>query len=651
MDNNNMIEQLRLLPAGMFGPLDLGFAGFVCRSTGYPDNFPLFLGAALACNAAAVRKHTCIDLKELSGDLNCWFTDLSDIVEDESIVREQLAAVIIPERFRQQLLKAENALGVPQGNKVPFKPLILDGSLLYICRDYLSERKLAALMLDFCRGEEHPAEVKMGSITRISPFFNVMTKRPDWQQLAVAAALRNRMTVISGGPGTGKTTVAAAITALLLEQNPELKMSLCAPTGKAQARLQESVKSQFAGFDCSDEVKALMDNLPVSTIHRLLGSRPGSTSLKYNEANQLNLDVLIVDEASMISQRLMKALFAAIPTHCKIILLGDMQQLASVESGMVLKDFCQATGQNRFSEDFINGCKKCFSTEDILPEPAASKDDTLADCVIELRENHRFSSERGLGLAAAAIRALPEKSTKAAVTRLVKAMRGDDTGEISLEKLPSWQNQAFEQTVRQYFKGLQVESKGEKRYFTEYLKEASVRKAYEMFNKFRFLCVHRRGFYGVGNLNKIIERSMYGISGGREFYPGKPLIINENCHAMRLYNGDTGMVWQDENGNLKAFFPPLEEGAEFRRFELGVLPSFSPAYALTVHKSQGSGFQQVLIITPDKESPLMTREMIYTAITRAEKRAVIWSSPELLAEALKTPTSRCSNLRNALINR
>ncbi|QSH40194.1 exodeoxyribonuclease V subunit alpha [Lentisphaerota bacterium ZTH] len=650
MDDKYIIGKLKALPPGIFGSLDLSFADFVCRTAGCEDSFPLFLGAALVCNATVARKHTCINLENLAGDLNCWFTDLNDCAGEEKELRKLLSGIEFPKEFREKLLLLEKAVGIVEGGKVPFKPLVLDGSFLYIYRDYLSERKLASSFKKMCSQPPDVLSLKTGRITEISPYFKAMNQRPDWQQVAIAAALRNRLTVISGGPGTGKTTVAAAIAALVLEQDAETAILLCAPTGKAQARLQESVKSQFAGFNCSENIKKLLDNLPVSTIHRLLGSRPGSTVSRFNENNLLNAEVVIVDEASMISQRLMKALFAALPEGCKVILLGDMQQLASVESGMVLKDFCQAAGQNRFTGDFIDDCRQVFSPGEILPEPAAQTEDFLANCVVELKSNHRFSSNRGLGLAAAAVRTLPENAELIEVERIIHAMRSDKTGEIALESLPVWQEQKFERAVVEYFNEMQVDFGGQSHRFADYHKHKDVRTAYEMFNKFRFLCVHRRGFYGVHNINRILERHMYEISSGREFYHGKPLIINENCHAMRLYNGDTGMVWTAEDGTLKAFFPPLEEGAEFRCFELGIIPSFSSAYALTVHKSQGSGFQHILVITPDSESPLLTREMIYTAITRAEKRAVIWADAELLTAALMTPTSRCSNLQSALVN-
>ncbi len=181
--------------------------------------------------------------------------------------------------------------------------------------------------------------------------------------------------------------------------------------------------------------------------------------------------------------------------------------------------------------------------------------------------------------------------------------------------------------------------------------EKNVQRAYELFNKFRVICVHRSGLYGSEVINNIIEQLvMPQTKRNRQlFYQGKPIIINENNYAMDLFNGDTGIVWPDEKGNLKAFFPSADVNKkEFRSFDLNLLPAFNSAYAITVHKAQGSGFQQILIITPSEMSPLMTREMIYTALSRAEKRAVLWTNPKVLSEALQSVSKRHSNLRNCL---
>ena len=620
MTDKILIEGLKELDSKLFSALDLSFASFVCRSAGEDDNYALFLAAALVSNASVKRKYTCLNLKEFSDDLNVYFNDLNDfgIRADELI--NTLRKFPIPENWSEKLRPLKKAVSIVVMGKAEFVPLVLDESLLYIYRDWICEQGLAKVIRERCAVE---AELEIADVSKISNYFRSESDKPDWQQVAVRTALRQNLTIISGGPGTGKTTVAAAISAMLLEQKPDMKICLCAPTGKAQARLQESIIAQIPNLNCCDRTKEQLQKLPVSTIHRLLGSRPGTPHFRYNHSHKLVLDVLIVDEASMISQSLMKALFEAVPASAKLIMLGDMQQLASVESGMVLRDFCLA----------------------------AEKNQALSKNVVELKENHRFASDRGLGLSAAAIRALPEIPSALEAEKIVDAMCSDSSGEIAILGLPPWMKHEFEKHMDIYLKKVIVDFKGEQVPYLSFQNENSVERAYELFNKFRVICVHRSGLYGSEVINNLIEQLlMPQTKRNRQlFYHGKPIIINENNYAMDLFNGDTGMIWRDKNGTLKAFFPsPDVNKQEFRSFDLNLLPAFSSAYAITVHKAQGSGFQQILIITPSELSPLMTREMIYTALSRAEKRAVLWTDKKVLSGALQSVTKRHSNLRNCL---
>ena len=621
MTEKILIERLKELDSKLFSSLDLSFAAFVCRAAGEEDNYSLFLAAALVSNASVKRKYTCLDLKKLSGRLNDYFSDLNDFGIQADEIRKSLQKFPIPEKWREKLRSLAKAVSIPVMGEVEFVPLVLDESLLYVYRDWICEQGLAKAIWERCELENEPGE---SDVSGISNYFKPMTEdKPDWQQVAVLAASRQKFTVVSGGPGTGKTTVAAAVSAIFLEQNPDTKITLCAPTGKAQARLHESILAQIPNLNCTDTSKERLQNLAVATIHRLLGGRPGTPRFRYNRNHKLVLDVLIVDEASMISQSLMKALFEAIPSSAKLIMLGDMQQLASVESGMVLRDFCLAAKDN----------------------------DILSGNVIELKENHRFASDRGLGLTTAAIRALPEKPSLVDAEKIVDAMCEDASGEIELQELPPWLKHEFKEKINSYLENVIVDFEGVETAYLSFKNEKNVMRAYELFNKFRLVCVHRSGLYGSEVINNIIEQLVMPqtTSKRQSFYQGKPIIINENNYAMDLFNGDTGIVWPDEKGRLKAFFPSSDiNKQEFRSFDLNLLPAFSSAYAITVHKAQGSGFQQILIITPSELSPLMTREMIYTALSRAEKRAVLWTNTKILSGALQSLTKRHSNLRDCL---
>jgi exodeoxyribonuclease V alpha subunit len=612
-----LIEQLKQLDPKLLSPLDKNFAAFVCRSAGAGDNYALLLAAALVSNASVSRKYTCLDLSVLQGALDTYFTDLSDFGMQTDEQKKILRTLPIPENWCDKLRSVKKAVSVPANGKSAFVPLILEGSLLYIYRDWACEQTLAAIIKERCCAGVEPVnrglQEKAGNISR---YF----KKSNLQLTAVLSALSRKFTVISGGPGTGKTTVAAAVGALLLEQNPNLKITLCAPTGKAQARLQESISAQLPELNCSDITKERLRTIPVATIHRLLGGRPGTPEFRYNKHHKLVLDTLIVDEASMISQSLMKALFEALPAGARLVMLGDMQQLASVESGMVLRDFCLAAQEN----------------------------ENLSGSVVELRDSHRFAPDRGLGRSTAAIRELPENSSPEAADEIVAAMCNDPSGEIVVQDLPPWRKKEFEKRLWTCLNEITVDFNGQQVPYLSFRNEKSVERAYELFNKFRIICVHRSGLYGSEAVNALAERLLLPHTGKRRsFHKGQPLIINENNYAMELFNGDTGIVWPDENNNLKAFFPASGTD-EFRSFDLNLLPAFSSAYAITVHKAQGSGFQQVLVITPSELSPLMTREMIYTALSRAEKKAVFWAKEKILSAALQTVTKRHSNLRKIL---
>jgi exodeoxyribonuclease V alpha subunit len=662
---NEYIERIYRLDRKLFSALDLSFAAFVCRMAGEDNNYPLFLAAAIAANASVQHKHTCICLNELSGDLNSYFDNITDSGMQDPEVYADLRALPIPENWTAELADKPKAIAIPKDDgQIELTPLVLDGSLLYIYRDWLCEQTLAREIRERCMAEPVLNITENAEkICGISKYFQPMNFAVgiDWQQLAVFAALRRNFTVISGGPGTGKTTVAAAICTLLLEHDRNIKITLCAPTGKAQARMRESILAQLDGLNCREETKELLRQLPIATIHRLLGGRPGTPRFRWNEKNKLKLDVLIVDEASMISQSLIKALFAALPKNVKVIMLGDMLQLASVESGMVLGDFCKAAGSNHFDAEFVRDFELAFPESGELFQATASEDDMLAGSVIELKKNHRFRSDHGLGLSVSALRSAGDNLSAGDAENIVNMMNEDGSGEVAIQDLPQWVKHGFEQKIVNYLKNTCVEFDGQNTPCLKFLSESSVERAYELFNKFRIVCVHRSGYYGAEMINSMLEKSLsqyIGINsrgGYNKFYQGRPIIINENNYAMELFNGDTGIIWPDENdsGELKAFFPDTDAGENggFRSFNLNLLPAFSPAYAITVHKAQGSGFQQVLIITPSKASPLMTREMIYTAISRAEQRAVFWTDRKLLTQALQSVTRRHSNLSAALKNK
>ena len=642
-----IIESLR--GKGLFCDADINFARFICREAGPGAGYELYLAAALVSHAILARKHICLDLSMLSVDLNSWFSDLTDAGQGVEALRHELRRLTLPENWLEKLFDYKQVVGGPG----EFKPLIIKDDLIYLYRTWQCEQQLALMIKSRCGVDRaFDAGAVAGRIKAVSNRFfseSLFEQNIDWQQTAVFAALRNRFSIITGGPGTGKTTVAAAIVALLFERDLSLRTALCAPTGKAQARLQESLLAETGILNCRREVIEKTAAVQACTIHRLLGARPDSEEFKYNRQNQLALDVVIVDEASMISQSLMSGLLEALPPQAKVVLLGDMDQLASVESGMVLRDLCLASEINHFSPEFsaafdqaVNGAMPAL--------PSATLTSSLSDCTVELQISRRFDPDKGIGLVAAAIKALPASPANTAVDAIVRAACSDSTGQINVSQLPDFRKGGLEKALSELLRGQRVNLSGSlEKMFMHYFNAENIEAAYEIFRRFRILCSHRRGMYGAETVNLLAEKIIRGQNNPADFYKGKPVMITQNCPLLNLFNGDIGLIWPDENGRLKAYFPGRDgqQNSGFFCVEISTLPMFETAFAMTVHKSQGSGFQNVLLIlTPDLNSPVLTRELVYTAITRAEKHVDIWSSREVLAASISRRTRRCSRLQD-----
>lgn len=445
---------------------------------------------------------------------------------------------------------------------------------------------------------------------------------PDRQQREAAAkAVLKRVSVVSGGPGTGKTTTVVKILALLLGQAGEYfpDIALVAPTGKAAARLKEAIARSVGTLDVDLRI---LERIPreAVTIHRLLGATPG-VGFRHGPENPLPYDVVVVDEASMIALPLMARLVDAIPKGGRLILLGDKDQLASVEEGAVFADLCDATGP-------------------------------FSDCVSVLTRNYRFISDRPGNDSPIAFLSSEVREGKGAEA-LVRLRVGNGGDAIGWADLPS--PQEMERFLRpRVLSGFSR--------FLESVEKGLPEMALEAFGQFRILSAHREGTYGVSGLNEAVERILFREGKIRRastgYYPGRPVLVLKNDHALRLYNGETGVILRDrEDGKLKAFFPPADDagrgkkgggGTAFRTVLLPRLPEHETAWSTTVHKSQGAEFDDVLLILGPSESGLVTRELVYTGITRARKRVFISSSPDGFTSAVASGVKRHSGLCDLL---
>lgn len=589
--------------------IDFQFARFLARISG--DESPeLFTAAALASNARG-RGNICLDL--------------SSGITLENV--DAAGGVMYDEASLKASLVKSPAVGRPGD----YRPLILDGSRLYLYRYWEYESILARELLSRAARPVPVDRAKLREkIGRLFP------KGSLGQKLASAIAVLKNFAVITGGPGTGKTSAVARTIALLNEQagaganGKSLRAALAAPTGKAAARLQESIRSEIEDIDCEAAVKAAIP-VEAATLHRLL--RWGPQGFRYNRANRLDLDLVVVDEASMVDLALLSRLVQALPAHCRLILLGDKDQLASVEAGAVLGDICGKFARGSYSPEMAN-CISDILGGEINSSPRNAR---IADCIAVLDESFRFGPASPIGNLSRAVNAGNADEALAACAGNAQARWRD---------LPDIRRLAAE------LKGPVIEC------FGPVLKSSGPEEALRKLNGMRILSALRDGPFGVRVLNETVRGILRAaglispsLSEGSRFYKGCPIMVTSNNYSLDLYNGDVGIIWPDPQNRrqLRAFFTSAGTSAEgTRSFPLFSLPEHEAVYAMTVHKSQGSEFSRVLIVLPDRDTPLLTRELVYTAVTRAREHVEIWGKREIFSAALNRRIERSSGLREAL---
>jgi exodeoxyribonuclease V alpha subunit len=617
------------LPSGAtglegFSELDVQFARLLHELA--PGSGPELVLAAALTSRRRSEGHTCLLLPSVAGrPLHECGIETVDDAEPTRLpaLGEWIAA-----------LKASGIVGTPG----EFAPLILDAAnRLYLHRYWTHEQNLAtALRKRIAHRLRLPAPARDGAMESIlERLFPRTGSDPDWQKIAAWMALTRPLTVITGGPGTGKTrTVVWLLAALLEAHDPQpLDIAVCAPTGKAAARIAESIDRARRDLPCSDALKARLP-AAATTLHRLLGSIPNSPAFRHNADNPLPADVVVVDEASMVDLALMTRLVQALRPGARLILVGDKDQLASVEAGNVLGELCGRTESRRYSAPFAAEARAVTSAE----LPAAEVDEScsspgLADCIVELRRNWRFGAAAGLS----------------ELSRAVNAGQAGEALRILTNTPGAWHPLPAAAHLRSELRGPILAAYGP---LTRQRDPAVALKAVE---QFRILAVVRKGPYGVESLNALCEvllREAGFISGtvhAGGWYPGRPVLITRNEPELRLFNGDIGICLPDFNGELRVYFPDGSGG--IRALMPARLPEHETVYAMTVHKSQGSELDRVLMILPERDTPLLTRELIYTGITRARSGVEAWSDPGLLRTAIERRVERASGLNEALWTR
>ncbi len=613
-----MADPKRLISAEAFSDLDREFFRFLEERAG--DSSAALAGALLSNRVIA--GDTCLDLNRIAGK------PLGDVLlGEETGTSDPLLAERLPALKQWKSSLAASRIAAPPGEMAP---LILDPSgRLYLYRYWRYETRLS----ENIKGRLHldPPRIDEGllaaGLRRLFP----SGEKTDWQRVAALRAVTGRFTVISGGPGTGKTTTVAKIITLLLEQaraeGGKYTIALAAPTGKAAARLKESIDRAMApGETLKDTAPEILQEFPreAFTIHRLLGARPGTPYFRHDASSPLPFDAVVVDESSMVDLALMAKLLDAVPPESRVILLGDKDQLASVEAGSVLGDICGGVDRSApcFSRSFATLAKRLSGDE--LPIAEAG-DAVMRDTIVYLDKSYRFNSDI------------------ARLGRDIRAGRAADTvGELSDGGYNTVRLDPPGSLEELRARVADLASKGP----WQSLGEGDPADALNQFFEVMVLCALRRGPRGAESINKIIE-SRIAPPRRQGMYNGRPVMITNNSYSLGLFNGDIGIIRTGSGGAFLAHFPGGEPKST-RSVAAARLPLHETVYSLTVHKSQGSEFSRVLLVLPDRDSPVLTRELLYTAVTRARCKIEIWGDPKVLARAIERPVMRTSGLRFAL---
>lgn len=623
-----------LTEAGELRRLSGAFARFIA-SVGHASP-PLMLACVLLSELEG-RGHSCLMLDELVDDpraLTGW--------SEEQWQALATAATPLPKNVKAWTALLAGAEQVWQAGELSFdQPLVLDGARLYL-RRYWRDETLVAGSIGARARQLHAVDT-----SQVRGWLDILfashrkAETPDWQKLACAIALRGSVAIITGGPGTGKTYTVARLLALLFAVAPDaggLRIALAAPTGKAAARLKQSIDKALT--ELADKVG---DALPLReltarmgaarTLHSLLGARPDTRAFAHHQGNPLDVDVLIVDEASMVHLEMMASLLDALPAGATLVLLGDKDQLASVEAGAVLGDLCHGAQAGGYDDATLAYALE--ASGETIPPDFAGAAGALAQQTVMLRHSRRFSGP--IGQLALAVNA-GEVALAEAVLR-----SGDDAVRW-IER--AQQHHALQLAEHGYRPYLELLRAGAAPSHDDWAKAVL-----QSFESFRLLCAVRDGEWGVTGLNAAIEQKLEAarlIRRRGEWYVGRPVMVTRNDYGTGVFNGDIGVTLADpvRPDSLRVYFL---EGDRVRSVLATRLRHVETAYAMTVHKSQGSEFAHTVLVLPKSGGSMLARELVYTGITRASQVFTLVSpASAVLAEAIGRRTRRASGLRDML---
>ncbi|MBN8239901.1 exodeoxyribonuclease V subunit alpha [Marinobacter hydrocarbonoclasticus] len=690
--------------AGWIRPLDTGFARLIRELSEEQGERPqplVLLLAALTSHQVG-RGHVCIDLATLLDDAGQTLALPPEEPANTGLSESEVAN--LQGRYPQELLSRvqltdclaalQGSLAVSDGS-VP-APLVLNGTRLYLRRFWRYEQRIAegiqqrlALLSPLADPQSAASQTLS---TALSKLFR-STEPVDYQKLACALAARNRFAVITGGPGTGKTTTVVNLLAALQAvagESPEragrkYRIRLAAPTGKAAARLNESIGGAVSKLPLADLPGSVqLEDIPtkVTTLHRLLGSRPDTRQFRHHRDNPLLVDILVIDEASMVDVDLMASVFDALPASAQLILLGDKDQLASVDAGAVLGELCQRALDAHYTPDTarwlaaITGAQVPDSLVDNSGQP-------LDQAVAMLRKSYRFGQDSGIRQLAEAVNT--SELTSQVLGRIRDAgfddviwLNGqtpkpdpDQTLELICHHAISGSPEAFRNAGQgRVVNGQALPTPVGYRHYLEVIHscdltadssreawDAHAAEVLEAFNDFQVLCALRKGPWGVEGLNQRIAQKLLAeklIDKTDGWYAGRPVLVTGNDYNLGLMNGDIGLTFSvpwdktetgEPKATLRVAFPSGDSTSGIRWISPSRLQQLETVYAMTVHKSQGSEFNHTCLVLPDRLSPVLTKELVYTGITRAKNWfSLITGDAQVFKDSVSQQVVRASGL-------
>ena len=592
--------------SGFFNSIDYHFAKVVA-----PEN-PQHQLIALLTSHAYGMKHTMIPHSFLYQS-NDWISDINyEKAIECSNTLKALANIDSQADWNQVLNEIQH--------KENF-PISVTEAGIYLTKNLNYEK----IIVDFLKANQQstidqPSEKTIALLHELFPKEKTLNK----QKLAAVNALLSPVSIISGGPGTGKTTTVIKVLLLLLNEHPDLHISLAAPTGKAAARLSESIEKQKSQFKTSQpELVDLLDKIPnnSTTLHRLLSFNPSQIKPRFHSYHPLPTDLIIIDEASMIDLYIFNLLIQALPQNIRVIILGDKDQLASVEAGAIMGEICQDIGYDQTRLAQLESIIGQSLTAEFPPKKVPLNNVTL------LTESHRFSADSGIGQLSKAVN---EQKYRAFLPTIEK--HPEELAFIN-SRDEDWL-QPINDLLKPYIELCKTETSPEE--------------LFKALHQVRILCATNISEFGTKAINEYISTQLFKPEDDRQLYHGQAIMILQNDYVNHIFNGDVGIIVREDN-RLIAYFE--SDNGELRYIPVQLLPQYETAFAMTIHKSQGSEFDHVIIVLPDFSSQILTKELLYTGITRAKKNLTIIGTPYNIRQTIERKTERFSGISHQLLNK